>query len=253
MAALQRMIESCLLVAMGGFMAVLSQSSLYWQFLNPQYSLLTLVSGIILLIIGFVCLFHTERKRKVSEFVGVVVFLVLAGTAITTFEYGGEPTQHAGSLNMEYNDDGSPTITVAGQEYVKINLAELLNAEPQGKIVAGQAYAIQGAVVRSDELDRAGYIALGRLVISCCFADSTAAVSLVKVDDPSLYVAGSWVRVLGVTEEQTPFPGKTITLSGALVGSRSERFVLRANEVSEQPVQGVPFVFEIREEQPFAY
>jgi len=47
MAALFRMIEACLLCAMGAFMVVLSQSSIYWQFFNPKYSWLTFVSGTI--------------------------------------------------------------------------------------------------------------------------------------------------------------------------------------------------------------
>lgn len=253
MATLFRLIEACLLVAMGTFMAVLSQSGIYWQFLNPKYSWLTLVSGIVLSVIGFACLLNTQRQRKVSEFIGIVAFLLLAGTSITTFEYTVEGELGGGSLTREYAVESEPTVVVDGTEYVKINGAELLLGEEGGFVSAGQAYAVQGVVVRTPELDQAGYITLGRLNITCCFADSIGVVTLVKVENPESYAHGTWVRALGVLEEAVVLPGQAIVLDGALTGIRSEKYVLLAAEVKEQPVEGVPFIFEVRDKAPFAY
>lgn len=255
MAVMFRFIEACLIVGMGTFMAVLSQSSLYWQFLNPKYSWLTLVSGIILTIIGFACLLNTQRQRKVSEFLGVVIFLALAVTAITSFSYEvmEDPDEYGGSLTQEYGVDDSPSVLSGGMEFVKINAAELLKGEQEGFVTAGQAYAVQGAVIRTPELDEVGYIGLGRLNITCCFADSIGVVTLVKVADPQAHVHGTWARALGVLEEGAPLPGKTIVLNGALTGVRSHELFLRALEVKEHPVEGVPFIFEVRSQAPFAF
>jgi len=238
---------------MGTFMVVLSQSSVYWQFLNPKYSWLTLISGTALVIIGFACLINTQRQRKMSEFIGILIFLLLAGTAIVSFDYMVEPDFGSGSLTREHTVDETPTVKLGNTEYVKINSAELVLGEQEGTVMAGQAYAVQGAVIRSKKLDQEGYIALGRLNITCCFADSIGVVTLVQVSNPESYSHGTWARVLGVLEEGVPLPGETIVLNGALTGVRSEKYILRAAEVTEQPVEGVPFIFEIRDKAPFAY
>lgn len=256
MPMLLRMTESCLLVAMGSFMAVLAQSSIYWQFINPRFSTVTLVSGVALIAIGFATLFDTHRRRTMGQCLGFLVFLGLAATAVFQFDSMGmasAPLEGETGLSMEYAGEDTADVVFDGVSYVKINVAELLNAEGEGEVTPGQAYAVQGAVIRSPELDRAGCIGVGRLLITCCFADSSGVVALVKVDDPDTHAAGSWVRVLGTIEQGVPFAGDTITLSGALTGVKSEQFVIRAVAVEERAVEGVPFIFEIRSEAPYAF
>jgi len=267
-----RFIEACLLMAMGSFMATLAVSSAYWQFLNPKYSWLTLSTGVILITISFACLFNTRRQRRVSELLGIVIFLGLAVTAIVKSDYLAMgtmpgafsppvesdvpemPNPAGGSLSSPYREPSSESMVMVGErEFVKINVAELLNMELEGALEAGGGYAVQGAVLRTPELDKAGYIGIGRLLISCCFADSTGVVALFRVGDPTAYKVGTWVRAVGVLEEGTPFPGQTLTVTGALTAARSERFAMDAVAVAETPVEGVPFVFEIRDRIPFAY
>lgn len=257
MVVLMRFIESFLLILMGSFMAMLARSPIYWQFMNPRYSWLTFVSGVILILVGVGCFFHTQRKRKASELFGILFFLALYGTAVTTFESMVMPEYQpsvGGGFTMEYPDEAvSPTVEIGGREYVKINVAELLLGESQGFVKPGQCFAIQGSVVRAPELDREGYICVGRLLITCCFADSTAVLTTVKVDDPGRYRSGLWVRAAGTIEEKNLLPSKSFTLPGALTAVRSDIYAMRAVDVEEVPVEGVPFIFDIMEQAPFAY
>ncbi|WP_415716726.1 hypothetical protein [Maridesulfovibrio sp.] len=258
MAVLIRFIESFLLIFMGSFMAMLARSPIYWQFIHPKYSWLTFVSGVILIIVGFGCFFHTQRKRKVSELLGVLSFLVLAGTAITTSGSLGmpetKPSMGGGGFTMEYPEEKiSPTMEIGGREYTKINVAELLLGESEGFVKPGNRFAIQGTVVRAPELDREGYICVGRLLITCCFADSTAVLTPVKVDDPERYQSGAWVRAVGTIEEKVLLPGMSFTLPGALTAVRSDIYIMHAIEVEEVSVEGVPFIFDIQGQAPFSY
>lgn len=254
MAVLLRMIEACLLVAMGSFMAVLSQSSMYWQFLNPRYAWLTLGAGAVLVVVGFGCFFNTTRKRRVTELLSIVAFLLLVWVALTmTPFFTDEALSPFGDLAGDSFDKPAPTVEIDGDEYIRINVAELYVGEQEGTVTPGQAYAMQGTVLRTKELDQAGYIGLGRLLIQCCFADAVGVVSLVKVDDPGAYKEGAWARVAGVVEKGTPFPGSSITVKGALTLVRSERFSLRAESVEETKMEGLPFIFEIRPAPPYAY
>ncbi|NDV25275.1 hypothetical protein [Desulfovibrio sp. JC010] len=254
MAGLLRFLESLLLVGTGTFMVVLSCSSYYWQFLNPKYSWLTFVTGVVLSVVGGVCLFNWERQRKISELLGIVVFLGLAYTAVVSFEYMGEDDYglaESGGLTGEFHAEIKPAVDYGGVEYTKINLAEMLAVEEF--VSAGDAYAVQGLVLRTPELDRAGFIGVGRLFITCCFADSTAVVCLVKVDTPDQFKEGAWVRVLGTLEKGVPALEKSLTIKGALNAVRSDTFVLKAVEVEEHPVEGMPFIFDVKTEPPFEY
>ena len=262
MNAILRFAEAALLVSMGTFMAVLARSSMYWQFLNPKFAWLTFVTGVVLTIIGFGALLNRERCAKLSELAAIVIFLGLAlvGTNSSDFFAMESEGVVSGSFSQTYADaeapsvvDGDPSIVKDGTEYTKLNVAELLTAEKEGRAAAGDNFAIQGTVVRTPEMDQAGFIGVGRLMIACCFADSTGVLSLVRVDDPTAFESRQWVRVLGVLEEDSPALPEIITLSGALTAIRSNQYIMRAVEAKEAPVVGVPFIFDIRDEPPYAY
>lgn len=252
MAMLSRMLEACLLIGMGAFMLVLAQSEMYWQFLNPKYSWLTFTAGALIVLIAYSLLFDVRRKRRVSEMLGVVVFLCLAGTALQTSQSFDELAPK-GLSNVGEQQQSAPTMELGGVEYTKINVMELLAGEIQGWVQEGGAYAVQGAVVRTPELDQAGFIGVGRLLIQCCFADAIGALLLVKVEDPESYVANQWVQAVGVLKAGTLPPGDYIPMPGALSAMRGEKYFLEGVDVKTAPVEGTPFVFEVRSAPPYAY
>jgi len=260
MNTLLRFIETFLLVTMGTFMVWLAFSSSYWQFINPKYAWLTITAGAIIILIGIGALFHADRKRGFSEILMLTIFLSLAWAAaiMPNIFLGAETDGHSqGTLTRSYPEPGSlaltPTIEIDGVEYTKMNLAELIAGETGGWVKAGGKYAIQGTILRTPELDAVGCIALGRLLITCCFADATGITVLVKVDDPKSYEIGEWARVAGMLTPAAKVPEKPIVVTGALSSLRSDRYVLDAADVNIQSMPGVPFIFDIRSEAPFAY
>lgn len=257
MAMLMRLTESGLVTAVGVFMVVLSRSSLYWQFINPKYSWLTFAAGCVLTLVGFGCLFNRSRRAKPSEIFGLALFLGISVVAVGSLEplMGGGLGASAAptTLSGEAPAQVSPTLSVGGREYIKINVAELIRGADEGYVSAGTDYAIQGTLIRSPDLDAKGYVCVARRLIVCCFADSIGVMCLVKVDQPEAYEIGAWVRALGVLEEGAPPVKEPLDLDGTLTDIWGERYVLRAREVREHPVQGLPFVFEVRTEAPFSY
>jgi len=284
MAAVVRFIEACLLAAMGAFMVALALSSGYWQYLNPKYSWLTLVAGGCVMTLGFAALLDGHRRRKGTELAGLTVFLGLAvasqmlpgmladsgpampGRGGLSFSGGfggvrsdGYDSEFGGGYGPGfgggYEDDldAEPVVAHAGQEYVKINVAELIAGESGGWVRQGDLFAVQGGLARTPELDRAGLVAVTRLFISCCFADAAGVVALVRVDDPESFAPGSWVRVLGRVMPVPAVEATRISIFGALTAIRSDRFALLAENIETQEFTGIPYLFEIRSRQPFAY
>lgn len=250
-----RLVQACLLAAMGTFMVTLALSPNYWQFLNPKYSWLTLTSGVLLTLVSFGCIIHRTRRARFDEMSALGVFLLLATLAITlpnnlfTQTPGGETE---GSFTGTWPEVGPPTMSIDGTEYIRINSAELIMGETEGWVQPGNQYVVQGMVARSPELDQAGYIAVGRLFIACCFADASGVATLVEVDDPTSYDPGQWVQAAGILAPMKN-PGGTLSMTGALSAITSEQYGLTDTTVTTSGQPSVPFVFEIRKEAPFAY
>ncbi|WP_419786180.1 hypothetical protein [Pseudodesulfovibrio sp.] len=262
MGTLLRLLEALLLTGMGAFMVWLSGSSIYWQLLNPRYSWLTLTAGAIFVLLGIAHLFHAGCKGRVAQLLSIAIFLGLTGMAVLgpdTFTPPSPPPgggYTGGSLTRSYDDEApppQPAITVDGVTYTRLNLAELLAGEDGGWTRENERYAVQGTVLRSPELDKAGYIAVVRLYVYCCFADAVGVVALVAVDDPTGYRQGTWVRVLGTLTRGAPFPGQTFNVTGAFSTARSDTYVITADQVKETAIEGVPFILDINREPPFAY
>ena len=264
--ALRYMLEALLLASMGAFMAGLARSDTYWQFLNPRYAWLTLTAGAVIILLGAVHLFHKGRKGQVLQVLALAAFLGLALSAVNGPHLfaGPQPQLEApprvsrytgGSLTLSYDDSlpAERTVeTMDGREYARMNLAELLAGEDDW-VREGKRVAVQGLLLRTPEMDRAGYVAVARLYIYCCFADAVGIVAMVKVDDPQAYRPGSWVRVLGMLGTDPPFQDRTLAVAGALTTARSDQFAINADAVDEAPVEGVPFILEVCQTPPFAY
>lgn len=349
MAAFTRFLESCLLIWSGAFMLVLAHSSAYWRFLNPKYDWLTIVAGAALVLLGFACLFHRARRPRADELAALMVFAALAGAAFALPNpFFDEPP--ATFTGAEAREEIAPRITLGGREYVRINIAELLAHEGRNTLTAGGRYALRGRVARTPELDAAGYIAVNRLLIACCFADASGVGYLVRVDTPQNFTPGQWVRVAGTlrllaeshdtaadngdngskgasglasffaaaqtpqadgqsgtgagtgfetgsTDRGTgtadtsvlpdspigsptgspfepapglppaeghippgeaipglpPTPGKAIRVQGALSAILSDVFMLHADHAEIVPAPDIPFIFDIREQEPYSY
>lgn len=276
--ALPRFLESALLAGMGVFMAGFALSDRYWQLLNPKYSWLTFTAGVLVVLVGLAGFLRTQRKARPTEIGALLVFLCTALIALTgpsPFTHGGPaaggPAEgladalgdalpaprgfSGGSLTMEYDPSAQPApeVDFGGRTFTRLNLAELLAGEDEGWTVAGEGYAVQGALIRTPELDQAGYVAVGRLLVFCCLADAVGVAALVQVDDPEAYRMGDWVNVLAIQEEGDPLPGRTIGIPGAFNVVRSETHHLRAVKVRPASPEGIPFIMEVRNESPFAY
>ena len=274
MGTVLRCVQACLLAAMGIFMLAFAWSDAYWRLLNPKYAWLTFLGGAVILLAGVGVFLHRERKARPSEILAIAVFLCLVSVALlgpnpfvdqTPVQgVAGEadatgdryPGGYAGgSLTLHFDDEAVPPseVTAGGETYTRMNLAELLAGEEGGWVESGGRYAVQGMVFRTPELDAAGYIGMGRLYVYCCLADAVNVAALVRVDSPEAYRAGSWVRVLGVLREGSPFSDLTLRAVGALSTVRSEQYVLQSVETEERAMEGVPFILGIKETAPFEY
>ncbi len=289
MASLLRMVEACLLCFMGTFMLMLATSAEYWRFIHPKYAWISLTAGACITILGIASLFNRSKKANFSELACIALFCIIAyaATALPT-PFGGTDVQQqiaqqpvvpaqqntaAEQQNSELADLGpeeppvsfsglpepteeeqSPRLTLHGKEYVKINQAELIVLDGDHHAKPGDRFVIQGAVVRTKQLDALGTIAVARLLITCCFADATATAYLVKVADPQKYENNEWVRAAGTIQPvDEALLHITLPVPGAITTVVGENFQMQADDIKVSEPTGLPFLFQVKTEEPYAY
>lgn len=296
MANYLRFLESCFLICFGAFMLVLANSSLYWQFMNPRYSWLTMAGGIVLVILGGATTYDRTRRPRLDELAGLGVFVA---TAVSAFclpaPFADEPPTTFSAPAVQ--EEPASRFVQDGHEYVRANIAELLNLEGRENLQAGERFAMQGQVIRTPELDSAGYIVLNRLFVACCFADAVNVAYLVRVEQPAQFRMGDWVGVAGIVRplaadsSGTSLPGmnhqdgdatrkgeqatpdatqghiskdkaiprqegkapSVFTVPGSVSSIISDAFMLEAESVEREEPSGLPFIFAIREKEPYSY
>lgn len=250
---LTRVAAGLLVACMGGFMAALSQSRSYWLFLNPRFSWLTLLAGVVLAVAGL--LLAADRGRRVSlpATLALLLFLPLAILAANQDQGSGSVPATLSESPAASPDPGPPVLRFGTTDYTRLNPAELLTLAEKKDGPDGRAFATDGFVLRTPELDEAGQVAVVRLVITCCFADALAAGVRVKVPEPSAFANGDWVRVAGRLAPASAMTGKGPSVPGVIATVLAENAVFAADVVQSVAESEQPYVFEIRSAEPFAY
>jgi hypothetical protein len=285
-ARLGAVIEGSLLACLGGFMLWLTLSGHSWQLLHPRFAVVNAVAGGVCVLLGgafalrrvgpgtglsfsriaclalFLCLafFSLRGVRVLSGGAGIVP---ASSDAVSfsgpmpgqgpggSFDAGQPPP---GSLTLEgLMPEQTARMVIGGVEYVRMNAAEMrMMADARPESLPGEI-VWQGMVERTPELDALGLVAVFRVASVCCLADAVAPGFAVAVDDPDRFSPGQWVRVAGRLEiSPKPLPGDP-QVPGVIATVLDRERVFRCRDIVPIERPGVPFVFEFRETEPFAY
>ena len=246
------LIEGCIVVALGLAMTLLVRADNYWLYLHPKFKWLTLTAGIILVLVGATALLYNRRPNLAR----IIVFLVFSTLASIGY-FLPNPTSSATSGPPEESASKKESrIALNGREYIKINLGELYGISARGLEEKRAArYVTRGIVKRNPELDEIGQFVLVRVFIWCCFADAVAVGFRVQGDQPEKFPDGQWVRVFGklqgLPSSQSAEP--TVQVKGILAKALHKTDGIFATRVEKIEPPPIPFMFEFRKSEPYAY
>jgi uncharacterized repeat protein (TIGR03943 family) len=226
-------IEGCLLVGLGAMLLRKTWDGQLPLYIHPRYTLLILVTALVLLLIGGFRLWQTgERPQSLRgqlSVYGLLLTPLLLGVLIPAKPAGSsliDPTQ----LNNVGRGYGRTSV-LAAEDSTKWTLLDWMFArytlqrdEAKGKPVdvIGFVYHEQGKP--ADEF----YVV--RYTLACCVADRSSVSLLVKSADGSALPNDRWVRVTGTIDPQ---PGEGV----------AEFHVTNARiELVEQPAQ--PYLYQ---------
>lgn len=268
--SLQDRVDGLCLLCMGGFMAALARSTMYWYFLNPRFSGLTLGAGTLLCLCGLALVLRPtpgpSTPARLWRQAVLLAFLSLAATAWEQaardpFDAGDAPatlTSPVPAPDEEAPADPNPVLD--GETYTRLNLAELYIMLDKGRKDYPPRFALRAQVLRSPGLDAQGHVLLRRVAVVCCLADSLDLRLLARgAENESLdgLRDGDWVEVFGSLEPlhgaDKLLPNKAPKGDGPGLAITNPAFRILARRVEPVTTPPFPYVFEFREKPPFAW
>jgi hypothetical protein len=263
-------IDGLCLLALGGFMAALARSRMYWYFLNPKYAPLTLGAGAVILAAGLALLLRPSVSpgamgmRRLLRQAAIAGFLAVAATGWVQAKHEGDaiafeaPPQKQARSEPEAPPPGRETI--GGVEYLRLNLAELYIMLDKGRKDYPRHFAIRAQVQRGPGLDARGLVLLDRIAVTCCLADSLDLRFFTRGLDDALpgLKSGDWVEVFGSLAPLKKSDYKALHAlapkgEGPSLALENPGFAVTAEHVRRIDPPDFPYLFEFREKEPFAW
>ena len=246
-------LEGVTLQAIAVYVGILVVAGDYWRFLNPKFKWLTGATAVVLLFTGTVAAFNPHRRSSLSR---IVVFLLFL--RILTMGMSGSVSYIKGfSAGLGDTDQRAekPRVLMNDREYIRINLGELYQlAERPASEQTASAYVVKGIVMQSRALEAAGQFALMRVAVFCCLADALS-MGLRVEDDPLNGISdGQWVEVYGTIKRlphKLPEPG--LHTPGLFLSVVSDTYILVPDKIIPIKEPHIPFMFEFRKAEPYAY
>lgn len=238
-------LDGLMVVALGTYMLILSQSEAYAMFMNPKFSMLTAVTAVGLCVTGVAFILAPKagpNALRTLSFFGLTLLILIAGTEALKSHSGFAAAPPATRITPE------PFIIKNGKTYLKANPARLffLLKSPDGPSL-DQGYVTRGVACRSVPLDRLGRFVILRVNMVCCFADAMAMGAIIEVGKTPQPQHGDWVTVFG---EIRPLPEPQAIPGGIKVDDVPftmvyEKAVVVAEIIEKIERPRFPYVFEL--------
>lgn len=236
--------EGLILLALGLYMGVFVTVGDYWRYMNPKFKWLTGTAGALLILMGLMATLKPTRQARLSRILIFLAFMSFA--ALPAFE----PGTRIGGFG-----EGAPRLTLDGEEYTKINLGELtLVCDEVDSSKENDRYVFRGMVKRSPELDGSDQFAVLRVAVFCCLADAVAMGVRVEYERLGELYDGQWVQVYGTVRRlSSEMSSPNLRVRGAFFTMLNDSCVIEPTRIVSIDPPPIPYMFEFREAEPYAY
>jgi len=249
--------EALMLAGLGGFMVWLAFSADYWLLLNPKFRWLTGLAGALLAAAGLAAM-ALAAKRRAGGARAALFALLLAACLISQPVVLATPGVDAASV-LDEPARSKPTqasrVAWNGQEYIRINVAELFMLAQNAKAdPTARRYVFRAQVVSDPEMDKGGVLLAGRLMVWCCLADAVVVAFLVDHGGPAPAL-GDWVEAHGrlTPAQATAHADVEAKLKAGPMLAIERKYLFRAEHLRPCPAPSVPYIFTVHQAEPYAY
>ena len=250
-------LEGLAVAGLGLFMLVMAFGQDYWMLLNPKFRWLTGSSGGLLLLVGLAVALAAGRRAGPWRTLALAALLSIC----LAWDQGAFTAPGMGEVVGPFSQAQKQRIasreTWEGREYVKINLAELfLLAENGDPAKVEQNYVFRAQVVETPNLRSHGHFAAVRLSVWCCLADAVWVGMLVGPPEGQFPPMASWVKLYGRLQPRENQPAKSeavVDKNTNRMSAINQRYWFQAQRVEPIKQPAVPYMFQTRSREPYAY
>ncbi len=248
-------LEGGLLALLGSLLLFFASGNLYQTLLNPRFSLLSATTGGGCILLGLVLLrwpVRFELVRALSFVAIIALFALVTAYPVQPRQQGVTVGGQGVPAYPDAREEFAPREIMNGQEYVRINLGELFDiAEVGSDQQRQQPYLVRGVLMAAEGHWQPVIL---RTAISCCLADAVS-VGFDVISNQAELPDKQWVNLYGVLvaddvanaeDEETDLPGVAFT-------TVHTSYSFKAEIIEPITPPEVPFMFEFRQQEPYAY
>lgn len=263
-------IRSVLLFITGSLMAAVLIRNDFWLFLHPKLRFFSLSAAALIIVSSIVSAVLSKIRPKKWYFIVFILFIgmfVVGFTGKTGKSAAANRAAPETGAALGENDPGQEwaapdsstavRFTYREKEYVPINLGELyLLSKFDDQLLIESRFAVRGIVKRRLKYDEKKQILIARVAVTCCLADATVLLYRVGVPEPEAFTDGEWVLVLGHVQKETidenEIPDE-IKVDEIRYFAIEGEHIMAADVVKKANPPAVPYMFQFKTEEPFAF
>ncbi len=206
-AEVERWSSGLVMLALGGWLAWRLYDGTLNYYLHPRFNLLVMATGLILTLLGGWCLLRKSQARS-GELSGVVLLglVALIGLMIVPRPLevasgtANRLTSNPSLAQALQKQDWKDATSLDTAQWSLLDWTAALNDPQRAEKLLGRPVDLVGFVIQPASGDTR-YFLLGRYVLVCCTADSTALRLPVVTEQPPSLQEGQWVRIRGILSQ----------------------------------------------------
>ncbi|WP_321992501.1 hypothetical protein [Marispirochaeta aestuarii] len=245
----------------------------YDSFMHPRFRPLTLLGGYLMMTLAVFSAGSRQYSIRPMQLLVLSFSFLVMGSAVvmqyprnSELQSSFEDPEMPSSPESTFVQSGTPESLSPQSEngdYVHISIPELFLLTLDKKDHSlGMPVMLRGVALRREDLDQGNRIALGRVFLSCCAADSVRLIFFVDLPldfDRSLIQDGSWLvvkgHVSGLPKDAVFLPeaGGLSPDSFSPTDIVNTEYILKAEEVTETREPPIFFTDTLRREEPYTF
>ena len=201
------------------------------NFLANKVIIFSLLSGVLLLIIGILLVCNKFSNIKIEKntmlLVIPIIMIIIAGDGKLGLEFSKKRGSNLSTLNSinnynynyeeeDANNESDKVYEINDKNYVRT--INYLNSN-MDKVI-GSRIKISGFTIKDASYITDGYFVIGKYIITCCVADAGIIGILVKQDDLKTVNDSSWYEIEGtITSIEDKFGQRAIAITSDKITS----------------------------------
>ncbi len=178
----------------------------YTLFMHPRFRVLTAIA--VLMLFASTCAVVKTRSVRIGIGSNIVLYSSIFCIIVAIVHFSSSEPEGRGVIFSQKEGSAEIADKDSDEDIWPVSIPDLyISTLESDSIFLSQPFILRGIVLRHPIMDFHNSIALGRVFLTCCYADSVRlifSVALPENTSPEDFPDGSWVQVQGILRSAEP-------------------------------------------------